>query len=95
VSARWITHRFFVQGDPPTGLVRELEDAGWADIVVDEEVSGDGYWHVAASRVEAADGRSDERELRTLARRYGATYNGSDPTVYSDGTYPRADGPLS
>jgi hypothetical protein len=42
-----VTH-FFSPGRHPATIVRALHDLAIVDVVVDEEVTGDGNWHVAA-----------------------------------------------
>lgn len=43
-----VTHFFSSPGRHPQAVVRDLNDLEINDVVVDEEVTGDGYWHVAA-----------------------------------------------
>jgi Regulator of ribonuclease activity B len=65
-------------GREPAEFASELRDQGF-EVVVDEELSGDGYWHVAAFRTETltewslAEIRS---MLATTARHHNMTYDG-------------------
>jgi hypothetical protein len=73
----WITHFFYFQGDKPLQAERELKAEGWPEIIVDEEVSGDGHWHIAAFRVETPHEADEARTiLRRLASRHSGRYDG-------------------
>jgi hypothetical protein len=57
---------------------------GVADVVVDEEISGDGYWHVAAFttlRLTPEAIRESMRQMMLLAVATGIRYNGWQVTL--------------
>lgn len=63
---------------PPADFVLELERQGF-EAVADEELTGDGFWHVAAFRREPVDEshlRRVLREAQALAISNGAQYDG-------------------
>jgi hypothetical protein len=67
-------------GREPTEFASELVDLGF-EVIVDEELSGDGYWHVAASRQETLTESSlaaIRSMLATSAERHNMTYDGWD-----------------
>jgi hypothetical protein len=82
---------FFGNRDGASNAAAALRVLGFDPIAVDEEVSGDGFWHVAAFKV----GEVPEVELRQLAGRFGGTYLGSSLAVLGDGSLPDPDQPLA
>jgi hypothetical protein len=67
-------------GGSPDAVADWLKARGF-DVMVDEEITGDGYWHVAAfrrDRLEPTSLLELNRELSDLAGRYGGTYDGWD-----------------
>lgn len=67
-------------GREPAQFASELRDLGF-EVIVDEEVSGDGYWHVAAYRTETPTESSlaeTKSMLATTARLHNMTYDDWD-----------------
>jgi hypothetical protein len=81
-----VTH-FFSLGSPgsrPDATEDALSAMGVADVVVDEEISGDGYWHVAAFttlRLTPEAIRESMRQMMLLAVATGIRYNGWQVTL--------------
>ncbi|GAA0233494.1 hypothetical protein GCM10010492_35440 [Saccharothrix mutabilis subsp. mutabilis] len=74
-----VTQFFSSPGRHPEAIVRGLSDLGLDDVVVDEEVTGDGFWHVAAFteyRLTAADVGAAESEMQRIASDAGGRYDG-------------------
>jgi hypothetical protein len=87
---RWLTHFFSfpLNRDGAMAADTELVESGWPEVVVDEELEGDDYWHIAAfrrQRVSADSIASIRRELEELAARHGGEYDGWDLTWRSLG----------
>ncbi len=61
--------------DPPHALVGALKQCGF-EVVADEELSGDGFWHVAAIDRGGRTGAVPD-ELRRIASDHGASYDGA------------------
>lgn len=59
--------------------MRALNGMEIADVVVDEELTGDGYWHVAAFTtclLTAPEAGGAERRMKQIAQDAGAEYDG-------------------
>ena len=96
---QWLRHHFtFLANEAGAELAAgELRSLGFRHVVVDEEVTGDAYWHVAAFRVESLDddhlaGR--RAALSELATRHGGDYTGWDLAELGDGSVPDPTNPL-
>jgi hypothetical protein len=82
-----VTHFFSLAdapGDRPKGAEDALRVAGIDDLFVDEELSGDRYWHIAAFTVlllEPRAIRSAERQMAQLATDNGCVYDGWHVTL--------------
>jgi hypothetical protein len=80
-----ITHFFSLAslpGPEPTAAGRELEALGYETIVT-EELTDDGYWHIAAFGNEflSVDGVATRRtEMEAFANRHQLSYDGWDRT---------------
>lgn len=83
---------FPLERDGAHGAHLELQVRGWSEVVIDEEVTGDDYWHIAAFRLQTitAGAVSQMRdEMEDLARRYQGVYDGWDVTrMLFDVPYP-------
>jgi hypothetical protein len=82
---RWLTHFFSfpLNRDGAMAAWAELERCGWPEVVIDEEVEGDDYWHIAAFgrlAVTAESIAATRRDLKQLAERHGGVYDGWDLT---------------
>lgn len=74
-----VTYFFSAPQHDPTSAIVALRSKGITEIVVDEEVTGDGFWHVAAfstllltdSAIQAA-----HRAMEELAAQTGVQYDG-------------------
>jgi hypothetical protein len=91
-----IGHYFSSPGRHPGNLAEELRKLGF-EPVVDEEVTGDGLWHVAAFRLDALteSALSDlKAAMSQVAGRHKATYDGWEWRVTVDlmRRYPRTKG---
>lgn len=95
---QWLRHHFtfFGNGEGAAFLGDELRERGF-EVVVDEEVTGDTYWHVAAFRLELLDAEDLDRtreELSTLATRFGGDYTGWDVARRGDDSIPDPTKPI-
>lgn len=76
-----VTH-FFSLGSPgsrPDAAKEALSAMGVAEVVVDEEISGDGWWHIAASaalRLTPDEIRESMRQMTLLGATTGIRYDG-------------------
>jgi Regulator of ribonuclease activity B len=99
IQDRWIRQdfTFFGNGRGATDAANALRQLGFDPVVVDEEVSGDGYWHVAAFKVTRLDkeelGRL-RRSLTDVAERFGGEYIGWKFAQRGDGSFPDPSRPL-
>ena len=67
---------FDVPGSPPpNALMHELRWLG-LEVIADEELTGDGFWHVAAFE-RGHNGSVRAEALRDAAANNGASYDGS------------------
>ena len=96
---QWLRHGFtFLANEDGAELAAgELRSLGFRHLAVDEEVTGDTYWHVAAFRVESPDddqlaGR--RTALSELAARHGGHYTGWDLAELGNGSVPDPTNPL-
>jgi hypothetical protein len=89
---QWMRYSFtfFGNAEGAAKAAASLRQSGFDPVDVDEETSGDGYWHVAAFKV----GDFPEPELRALAERFGGQYVDCTPAVLGDGSTPEPDRPL-
>lgn len=74
-----VTHFFSSPGRHPEAVVRALNGLEITDVVVDEEVTGDGYWHVAAFTtclLTVPEAGGVERRMEQIAEDAGAEYDG-------------------
>ncbi|MEU4742841.1 ribonuclease E inhibitor RraB [Actinosynnema sp. NPDC023658] len=74
-----VTHFFSSPGRHPEAIVQALNDLEITDVVVGEEVTGDGYWHVAAFAtcpLTVSEAGGIERRMEQIAEDAGAEYNG-------------------
>jgi hypothetical protein len=74
-----VTHFFSSPGCHPAAVVRALRELAITDVVVDEEITGDGYWHVAAFTAILLTPRvvdQTENRMEQMARDAGARYDG-------------------
>ena len=79
-----VTHSFSSPGLHPAAIVSALRDSGIVDVVVDEELTGDGFWHVAAFtalRLTAPDVDRAENLMARIARDTSARYDGWTTTL--------------
>ena len=81
---------FFGNADGAAGAAAALRQLGFDPVDVDEEVSGDGYWHVAPFKVGDVAGEG----LRELAARFSGDYVGCEIAVLGDGSRPDPARPL-
>ncbi|HEX8099305.1 MAG TPA: ribonuclease E inhibitor RraB [Actinomycetota bacterium] len=75
-----IAHYFSSPGHRPDELADELRGEGF-DVILDEELTGDGFWHAAALRREALTESALSNlktAMRQVAERYRANYDGWD-----------------
>jgi len=81
-----VTH-FFSLGSPasrPDAAEEALSTMGVAEVVVDEEVSGDGRWHIAASttlRLTPDEIRESVHQMTMLGASVGIRYDGWQVTL--------------
>lgn len=74
-----VTHFFSSPGRYPEAVMRSLDSVGINDVVADEELEGDGYWHVAAFTtclVTETEIGSVERQMDQIAHDADARYDG-------------------
>ena len=74
-----VTHFFFSPGVYPVQAVAALRGMGIDDVVVDEEVSGDRYWHVTAFHTLALTAGAiaeAKREMGRVATQADVRYDG-------------------
>jgi regulator of ribonuclease activity B len=82
---RWVTHFFSfpLNREGAMAAYNELTEGGWPEVVTDEELEGDNYWHIAAfqrQRISADSIAATRKELEELAARHGGGYDGWDLT---------------
>ncbi|MGI5170393.1 ribonuclease E inhibitor RraB [Spirillospora sp. CA-253888] len=82
-----VTH-FFGLADPPgpepVAARAALHAAGAGEVVLDEEVSGDGHWHAAAFctlLMEDPEVKAAEQQMISLAARHHLRYDGWTVTL--------------
>lgn len=71
-------------GSRPDATEEALSAMGVADVVVDEEISGDGWWHVAAFttlRLTPEAVRESKRQMMRVAAATGIRYHGWEVTL--------------
>jgi hypothetical protein len=81
-----VTHFFGLEspGSRPDATEEALSAMGVAEIVVDEEISGDGRWHVAAFttlRLTPEEIRESKQQMMRLAAATGIRYHGWQVTL--------------
>jgi hypothetical protein len=79
-----VTHFFSSPGCRPEAVVRALSVLGITDVTVDEEVTGDGYWHVAAFAtclLAVSEASRIEHRMEQIAQEANATYDGWQVTL--------------
>ncbi|MET9225953.1 ribonuclease E inhibitor RraB [Lentzea sp. NPDC003310] len=82
-ETRAVTHFFSSPGRHPAAVVDALRELGITEVVVDEEVTGDGFWHVAAFGSLPSDEAAvsdTERRMRRIAQDADARYDGWQAT---------------
>jgi len=80
-AATTVSHAFSFESNPhgAHALAAELRKRRFTRVWVGEEVTGDGYWHVAARRLQSLDQRAfanASRTMRRLAVEHGGHYDG-------------------
>jgi hypothetical protein len=79
-----VTHFFSSPGRRPEAVVHALNGLEITDVVVDGEVTGDGYWHVAAFTtclLTVPEAGAAERRMEQIAQDAGAEYDGWKVTL--------------
>jgi hypothetical protein len=79
-----VTHFFSSPGRRPDEVERALRELGITDVVMDEELAGDGYWHVAAFTtllLTTLDAGQAEQQMELLAQTTGTAYDGWEVTL--------------
>lgn len=74
-----VTHFFSSPGRRPDAIVQELRNLGVDQMIVDEELTGDGYWHVAAFAtclLTTSEADGVEHQMEQVAQADEATYDG-------------------
>lgn len=75
-------------GSRPNATEEALSAIGVAEVIVDEEISGDGWWHVTAFttlRLSPEAIRESERQMMRLAVATGVRYDGWQVTLNAAG----------
>jgi hypothetical protein len=79
-----VTHFFSSPGRHPQAVVQALNGLEITDVVVDEEVAGDGYWHVAAFTtclLTVSEAGNAERQMEQIAQDASAEHDGWKVTL--------------
>jgi hypothetical protein len=74
-----VTHFFSSPGRRPDAVVQALNGLEITKVAMDEELTGDGYWHVAAFTaclLTASEVVGAERLMEQVAQDAGAEYDG-------------------
>jgi hypothetical protein len=74
-----ITHFFSATGSEPLPTRALLEAEGMDEIIVDEELAGDGFWHIAAFTtllLSPANANDAQDAMERIAQNTGVRYDG-------------------